>query len=393
MTTPTRPAAEPGPDIAKMLAEIDNSIGDLCGLISTAQYNADELQQGIAAWEPVADTMHDGTMAMIREEIRAAQAAIAAAVAQARTAQRDADCKEFGKMQAEILEMVRTIREGSPLIWCQPQGHKYDQTKPQMAAFAEGTRMTIQDEALKLADKLYARHGRGSVEHDAADLLRRLSSPSAGAQDAELRAFGASDAACYKWPGDTELDRACRAAYIEGAASTAVQGGEAGEVAELIDRLRIINRYDEIDGIVASCKEAALALTSTAEKAKQVPSRSTALTMKSLCNQMDEYKELARSTAEKLAKAEADLADEERESKHYLRLAFVDAGANPPVTWKERAEQVEAREARLRAALEAIKLRAAGLLSYGDWFEVHNECEAALTAPAQAAQQEDSDAP
>jgi hypothetical protein len=36
--------------------------------------------------------------------------------------------------------------------------------------------------------------------------------------DATMRAFGASDAACYKWPNDTEHDKACRAAYIQGAA-------------------------------------------------------------------------------------------------------------------------------------------------------------------------------
>lgn len=58
------------PELLAALREIDKSIDSLCGLISKAQYNADELQHGIAAWEPVADVMHDGTMAMIREEIR-----------------------------------------------------------------------------------------------------------------------------------------------------------------------------------------------------------------------------------------------------------------------------------------------------------------------------------
>lgn len=35
---------------------------------------------------------------------------------------------------------------------------------------------------------------------------------------ADMRAFGASDAACYKWPDDTPEHKALRAAYIEGAA-------------------------------------------------------------------------------------------------------------------------------------------------------------------------------
>lgn len=35
---------------------------------------------------------------------------------------------------------------------------------------------------------------------------------------ADMRAFGASEAACYKWPDDTPEHKALRAAYIEGAA-------------------------------------------------------------------------------------------------------------------------------------------------------------------------------
>lgn len=35
---------------------------------------------------------------------------------------------------------------------------------------------------------------------------------------AEMAAFGASDAACYKWPEDTAEAKACRAAYCDGAA-------------------------------------------------------------------------------------------------------------------------------------------------------------------------------
>jgi len=34
----------------------------------------------------------------------------------------------------------------------------------------------------------------------------------------EMAAFGASDAACYRWPGDTSEDRELRAAFCDGAA-------------------------------------------------------------------------------------------------------------------------------------------------------------------------------
>lgn len=50
------------------------------------------------------------------------------------------------------------------------------------------------------------------------------------ASNSEMRAFGASDAACYKWPGDTPEHKALRAAYIEGAA--ACGDGEGGNTAK-----------------------------------------------------------------------------------------------------------------------------------------------------------------
>ena len=84
-------------------------------------------------------------------------------------------------------------------------------------------------------------------------VLRRLSSPSD--TDGGASAVGQPS----KSPdGDVQL--------VAPLPAPAVQGGEAGEVAELIHRLRIINQFDEIDGIVASCREASTALTSTAEK-------------------------------------------------------------------------------------------------------------------------------
>ncbi len=44
-----------------------------------------------------------------------------------------------------------------------------------------------------------------------------------------MRAFGASDAACYKWPDDTVEHKALRAAYCAGAA-------EYGGSAEILER-------------------------------------------------------------------------------------------------------------------------------------------------------------
>ena len=38
---------------------------------------------------------------------------------------------------------------------------------------------------------------------------------------ADMRAFGASDEACYRWPDDTSEHKACRAAFIAGAAAAA----------------------------------------------------------------------------------------------------------------------------------------------------------------------------
>lgn len=60
--------------------------------------------------------------------------------------------------------------------------------------------------------------------------------PNAG----DWAAFGASDAACYKWPDDTAEHKALRAAYIEGAA----------EQAELIEALRPFSEWSlELKGM------------------------------------------------------------------------------------------------------------------------------------------------
>lgn len=52
--------------------------------------------------------------------------------------------------------------------------------------------------------------------------------------EADMRAFGASDAACYKWPDDTPEHKALRAAYIEGAAGLRALE-RAGRSREVID--------------------------------------------------------------------------------------------------------------------------------------------------------------
>jgi len=41
-----------------------------------------------------------------------------------------------------------------------------------------------------------------------------------GEAEATMRAFGASEFACYFWPEDTPEHRACRAAYCKGAADS-----------------------------------------------------------------------------------------------------------------------------------------------------------------------------
>jgi hypothetical protein len=51
--------------------------------------------------------------------------------------------------------------------------------------------------------------------------------------------------------------------------------------------------------------------------------------------------EISRLQAEN-AKLRAELEQVESENEHHIRLAFVDAGANPARTWKEEAERLAA---------------------------------------------------
>lgn len=59
--------------------------------------------------------------------------------------------------------------------------------------------------------------------------------------------------------------------------------------------------------------------------------------------------------ANAIERLESELAREEEESEHYVCLAFVDPGANPPVAWKDRAENAERELDEARAEIEMIR--------------------------------------
>lgn len=72
---------------------------------------------------------------------------------------------------------------------------------------------------------------------------RRIDALGATTPDAGvMAAFSASEVACYKWPGDTKLDRAKRAAFCEGAAYEAESHldrlGYRKSAAEVIGRMK-----------------------------------------------------------------------------------------------------------------------------------------------------------
>lgn len=62
---------------------------------------------------------------------------------------------------------------------------------------------------------------------------------------ADMRAFGASAVAAYKWPGDTPEHRAARAAYCEGAASVVPERNDGGQ--RVIDGLNDVLAYCDGD--------------------------------------------------------------------------------------------------------------------------------------------------
>ncbi len=60
---------------------------------------------------------------------------------------------------------------------------------------------------------------------------------------------------------------------------------------------------------------------------------------------------------ERVVELEKDLAEEESDVEHYLRLAIVDPGAIDQISWQDRAEVAEARVVELAGALERIRQR------------------------------------
>ena len=62
-----------------------------------------------------------------------------------------------------------------------------------------------------------------------------------GPNGADMRAFGASDAACVYWPEDTQEHRACRAAYIRGAAdcSPEAQSAQLEAMRKALEEIKI----------------------------------------------------------------------------------------------------------------------------------------------------------
>ena len=77
----------------------------------------------------------------------------------------------------------------------------------------------------------------------------------------EWAAFGASDAACHKWPDDTPEHKALRAAYIEGAAE---QADLIEQQAKEIERLKMSHKLVSNAGVDSSLL--ALEATNTIER-------------------------------------------------------------------------------------------------------------------------------
>ena len=70
----------------------------------------------------------------------------------------------------------------------------------------------------------------------------------------------------------------------------------------------------------------------------------------------DPIRECALHTAlrERVAELKKDLAEEESDAEHYLRLAIVDPGAIDQISWKDRAEAEAARVVELAGALSEL---------------------------------------
>ena len=80
-------------------------------------------------------------------------------------------------------------------------------------------------------------YGRVQCGVRAAITVYLTASRARGEDEAAMRAFGASDAACVLWPDDTDEHKALRAAYIRGAADCGdhTQASGDGWVVEAAD--------------------------------------------------------------------------------------------------------------------------------------------------------------
>lgn len=96
----------------------------------------------------------------------------------------------------------------------------------------EPTPKMLEDAAFNLSDEFGAAFVKPLGEFAKAayaELVAAAPTPVPEPTAADMRAFGASAVAAYKWPGDTPEHRAARAAYCEGAASVVPEPEAEGE--------------------------------------------------------------------------------------------------------------------------------------------------------------------
>ena len=101
---------------------------------------------------------------------------------------------------------------------------------------------------------------------------------------------------------------------------------------------------------------------------------------------IEKWKARALKAERNLAECQNDLKEEQDEVRHYLDLAFVDAGANPPATWKEKYDKARARVAVLEDAadyvLQECQVAAPGL--HWRWHDEYYEAFKGLTEAVKA---------
>ena len=74
----------------------------------------------------------------------------------------------------------------------------------------------------------------------------------------KMAAFGASELACYRWPGDTAQDRACRAAYCDGAAWSAAEIDRLRPIEAAARNLTALWQAQKISGLPRADRNAAI---------------------------------------------------------------------------------------------------------------------------------------